>query len=151
MKKRNFLLIALVAVFSAALFFACSKDDEKTKIEMITSGSWRMTAATCEPAIPGVGNNIFVLMESCQKDNIYTFNANGTKLEDEGATKCNPDDPQTVNGTWEFAENETKVILDKNTENEMTLTIISLSESQALFSTPDFMDGFVVTFTFTKN
>lgn len=150
MKKRNFILIALVAVFSAAIFFACSKDDEKTKTEMLTSGSWRMSAATVSPALQGI-TDLYSLLPSCTKDDFTTFNANGTKVDDEGATKCDPDDPQTVNGTWEFAENETKLIMDKNTAYEMTLTIISLSESQATFSVTSYpASGYTTTFTFVK-
>lgn len=93
------------------------KKDEETKTDLLTSGQWRVTALTLTPGIDLDGDgdldpDWYSLFEACDKDDYYVFNANGTYESNEGATKCDPDDPQTDSGTWSFVENETKINMD---------------------------------------
>ena len=48
-----------------------------------------------------------LFLKACYKDNIVTFMLRGTGTADEGATKCNPGDPQTAAFTWSFQTSET--------------------------------------------
>lgn len=93
-------LIVIIAL-SAFLFTGCDKDSAKTKTELIAQGSWKFDKATSN------GSDVTAFINACYKDNVVTFAANGTGSFDEGATKCNGADPQTMNFTWSFTTNET--------------------------------------------
>jgi hypothetical protein len=59
------------------------------------------------------------LLPGCQQDNLFIFNVDNTITTDEGATKCDPGDPQSRNaGRWMllsgnmlFMENPTNTLL----------------------------------------
>src|SRR5215467_7507338 len=111
------LLILIAATLSAV---SCKKENggseskQKTKTELLTSGSWKRTGLTATPAYDwyGDGNyatDLLSVMKVCEADNIDTYKANGTGDTDEGATLCNQSDPQAWPFVWEFADNETKL------------------------------------------
>src|ERR1041385_438692 len=126
MKKQIASLLTILGVLS--LLPACQKDDNnqpssKTKTQLITQGTWKFSAAT----VNGVDASGY--LQSCQKDNIYTFVAAGTGTIDEGASKCNGSDPQTNPFTWNFANNESTLhistILFTGGSNDFT--VVSLT------------------------
>ena len=47
----------------------------------------------------GKTKNYYLIYDSCSRDNLETYSSatNGTRTYDEGATKCDPSDPQTIN------------------------------------------------------
>jgi len=98
--------LVLFIVLSIALISSCSKDDEPllSRLELLTQKPWKLKSTT----IVGIGSSP---PESYSADDIHTFNTDGTYLFDEGPTKEDSSDPQTVNGTWEFAEDETIIKL----------------------------------------
>ncbi|MCY7310903.1 MAG: hypothetical protein LH619_09000, partial [Chitinophagaceae bacterium] len=78
---------------------------------------------------------------ACQKDNITSFIAGGSGSGDEGATKCNAADPQTVSFTWSFQSGETMLttsspLIPGGTSGSSTSTIVSLTETQLVLSQP---------------
>jgi Lipocalin-like domain len=128
MKKQfGFLIVAITVSF---LFLnGCKKSSggtSKTKTQLITNGSWRLTSAK----VPG-GTSILNFLDDCQKDNIYTFNADGSGTGDDGALKCNMSDPQTVAFTWNFQANETILFISTPlyTGGNNQFNIISISET----------------------
>jgi hypothetical protein len=100
------LIFALSLMFTTALISSCSKDDDPilSRLELLTQKPWKLKSTT----IVGIGSSP---PESYSADDIYTFNADGTYLFDEGPTKEDPSDSQTTSGTWEFAEDETVIKL----------------------------------------
>ena len=94
-------------IFGLALISSCSKDDEVTlsKLELLTQKTWKLKTV----AIVGLGSSA---PEVYQADNIYTFAVDGGYTVDEGAVKEDPSDPQTLTGSWEFAEDETIIKLN---------------------------------------
>jgi hypothetical protein len=106
MKKYTTALLTLLAIVS---FVSCDKKDDdddqpaKTKTELITTSTWKLSAATAN------GANAMSFIEACYRDNIGTFVStsagagNGTIVE--GATECNPSSATTF--TWSFQTNET--------------------------------------------
>lgn len=98
--------LVLFIVLSIALISSCSKDDDPllSRLELLTQKPWKLKSTT----IVGIGSSP---PESYSADDIHTFNTDGTYLFDEGPTKEDSSDPQTVNGTWEFAEDETIIKL----------------------------------------
>ncbi|MDB4062430.1 BACON domain-containing protein, partial [Vicingaceae bacterium] len=71
--------------------------------------------------ITGLDTNIY---PACQQDNIQRFETDGSLAFDEGATKCDPTDPQTEAGNWAFYDSETKLIFDPGPDAD-TLNIIT--------------------------
>ena len=138
--KKLIQFAALLLVMAGILpFQACKKDEDdtpKTKTELITTGTWKMTAYTINPAADldldgDTETNVFDYIDGCVKDDVTTFKTNGTAEGDEGASKCDALDPQTYSLTWSFASNETKINLDGNEFNlvELTATKLRISSS----------------------
>ncbi len=112
MKNSLFLAIIFATIVSLT---SCGKSDNNTttpaatnptKTELLTAKGWKITGATAN------GVDAFANFDACERDDVLTFKTNFTAITDEGATKCDPTDPQTITETWSFASNETKVILD---------------------------------------
>ena len=99
----------LAVALSAILFFACKKSSDnnsnpsKTKTDLITASLWRFDNAKL------AGVDVSGYFDDCEKDNTVTFVSNGTGTVDEGATKCNAADPQTVSFNWAFENNESSI------------------------------------------
>ncbi|MEQ9415715.1 MAG: hypothetical protein RIF39_17890 [Cyclobacteriaceae bacterium] len=100
------LILALTLALTITLLSSCSKDDDPilSRLELLTQKPWKLKSTT----IVGIGSSP---PESTSADDLHTFNADGTYLFDEGPTKEDSSDPQTVNGKWEFAEAETIIKL----------------------------------------
>jgi hypothetical protein len=145
-----------IALMIAALSFltvsSCKKEDEKktttpakSKTELLTAKAWKTTAMTINPGIaiiPGgpVITDLFAFFDPCEKDDTEKFNTGGTGVSDEGATKCDPTDPQTSNFTWSFSNNETKIVWDGELSDIMQLDETSAKFSQQ-FDGTDFPGG----------
>ena len=64
--------------------------------------------------------------------NFDTYERNGIMETNEGASKCNPSDPQTSTATWTWTNNETKIIFDNYDEyvlDELTATTLKLRQT----------------------
>ncbi len=95
--KKLFYNLALFS-FVSAFLLACSDDDEPSNSIV---GRWQQTAGTISPPFQGI-TDYFSLEEPCDQDNILEFREDGTFIREEGATKCDPDDPQIFgDGTYE--------------------------------------------------
>ena len=121
MKRKIQLTALLLVITGATITISCKKGKKdnpaKTKTELLTTGSWKRTALISNPAYDWNANGIFDtdilnIMFPCEKDNTDTYKTNGIIETNEGATKCNPSDPQTWTATWIFSDNETKLIFD---------------------------------------
>lgn len=151
MKKQPFFLLFFLAI-SSFIFISCSNKETtpppKSKTELLTQNSWKFSSATAN------GSDASGYLQTCQKDNIYTFAAAGTGTIDEGLTKCNVSDPQTTPLTWNFASNETilhiSVSLFSNTNNDFNL--VKLTDTELVVSTyytPLVGPSILVTITFS--
>jgi hypothetical protein len=123
------LFLLMTGIFFVAP--ACKKEEKtRTKKELISNGSWILTSYTVNPAIDYNGDgtdesDIYAVMEQCVKDDRTTFEADGMGTIDEGSTKCDPSDDQTIPITWSLTVNDTQL----NVDGEQ-YTVISLDESQ---------------------
>jgi hypothetical protein len=113
--------------------FACKKDAEPTKTELLTAHAWKTTAA--EATINGVKSNLYASYEACEKDDFTTFKTDKTFISDEGATKCDPADPQTEQAKWTFLTNETKLeitVTDSGSTATITYDIVELTADKII-------------------
>ncbi len=92
---------------------ACSKDNEASNTDKLTSGQWQITAASSSFTFNGNLQTVDVYANTgaCKRDDFFEFKALGIAVRDEGATICATSDPQQQTGTWAFAQNETHLIV----------------------------------------
>jgi hypothetical protein len=126
----------LLLCCSAAILFtlSCSKKEERVtmRTEMLTKGQWQITSLVSEYRINGQTTtmDLYAAIPDCEKDNLFTFNLDGTATTDEGPTKCDPNGPQTyvnVGSRWKLitADTELKV---SDTSKTVISTIVSLTK-----------------------
>jgi len=140
----------LFSCCAALVLFSCKKDEKsKTKTELLSNGSWHVTAYTVDPPIDWDGDgtdesNVYPVIEQCIKDDHTTFFANGTGELDEGSTKCDPNDPQTIPLSWEFDQSESQLTVES-----IQYQIESLTESQMVLKEIEVISSVTVTHTIT--
>ncbi len=125
-------------ILSLLLPFSCKKEDNPSKTDLLTTHCWILTAATINPAaIVGgaVVTDLYALLPLCGQDNISCIRANGSFFVDEGASKCDANDPQiNSSGKWWFNADETVVFsLDDNSTDTIPTEILELSATTLRF------------------
>jgi hypothetical protein len=136
MKKITLMIVA----FAFLTVSSCKKEESttttttKTKTELLTAKAWKMTALTINPGITPVAGgptitDLFAMTEPCEKDDTEKYNTGGTGVADQGATKCDPADPQSENFTWSFLSNETQFKYDNQVFNILQLDATTLKAS----------------------
>jgi hypothetical protein len=141
----------IVATLCVAIcFFACKKDSEpQSKKTLLTKGAWHVSAYTVDPAIDFDGDgtdetNVYAVMDQCIKDDHTTFFTDGKAELDEGATKCNANDPQTMSLTWSMNQDETQLEVQG-----IEYMIESLTESNMVLKEIEVISAVTVTHTVT--
>lgn len=121
------------------VFTSCSKDDNKnalkSKTSLITQSPWSMTKLETKTN-NGIWSDIYPGLNACTKDNKSTFSSSGTYTLDEGATKCDPGDPQNSTLSWSFGANETMLTI-----GTATYTLDQLGETTLVFSSSSENNG----------
>ena len=95
------------------IIYGCDKDDdkgnsEKEKIALITSATWKYDTVGIDNNKDGKPDQALppgFEIEKCETDNTITFKSDSTGILNEGATKCDNNDPQTTPFTWWLKEN----------------------------------------------
>ena len=141
-------VISTAAIFFVLLLAACSKKDtaaSKSKTELLTSGSWKLTAVTADDdANRTYETDSYAGFSDCYKDNYYTFRANGELELNEGPSKCSPTDSQTETATWQLTQNETHLTINSDEWKLEELTTSTLKWKE------DYSGGRSSLITFTK-
>ena len=154
---KNYLkIISLFVIVFAIALTSCKKEEitTKTPTEYLTAGNWKVTGMTINPGIEVLGvvvTNIYALgVQDCTKDDLITFNTDGKLTEDEGPTKCDPDDPQTTNdGTWTLSDDgKTLTILYPGDDPEIA-TITTLNGTNLIITSTLIEDFGLGTNTYT--
>ncbi len=138
-------LLLLLAV-SAFTVTAC-KDDESNEDKLTAASCWKNTKSeTYDPT-----TNVWTedVLDDCDKDDCTRFNADKTMTFDEGATKCDPADPQTSTGSWSLsADGSTLTVSDPGSGFSFAGQITELSSSRLVVEI-DIL-GFKSRITFTN-
>ncbi|HEV8507976.1 MAG TPA: hypothetical protein VGQ53_21385 [Chitinophagaceae bacterium] len=141
MKLKTQLAALLILVAGATAIVSCKKDvkeaKQKTKMELLTTGSWTRTGFVSDPAYDWYGDgtyatNLLSIMYPCELDNFETYYTDGTWELNEGTTKCEGSDPQARTLPWAFAESETKLVFngwDEYILVELTPTTLKLGQA----------------------
>jgi hypothetical protein len=129
-------LLSLI-VFSF-LLMQCKKDEAPPKpASELILGSWLMTADNFSPAYDYLGNgskitDAFPLYDACAKDDILTFKTNSEGEFNEGGTKCDAADPQSIPFLWTLKNNDKTLnisALSDYTIVQLDNTTMKLSET----------------------
>ncbi len=122
MKKLAYLALSGTALLLTLA--ACHKNDDPTppsRTDYLTGHTWKPSSGTIVYTDPSTGKTISEdAFDPCEKDNFYKFNTDKTLVADEGATRCDPSDPQQETGTWAIS----------NGDQQLTMILAG----QALFS-----------------
>ena len=98
--KNAFLIILSLLILSCT--------DDHSKEDVITTGSWIRTGHLSDYHKDGFyEEDTYSKFDECEKDNIYTFNIDGTEIIDEGLIKCEEHLPQNTSFPWYFSDKET--------------------------------------------
>jgi hypothetical protein len=114
--RNKLFILSIIAI----AFFSCKKDESSsptttTKTTILAEQSWKFNNAGLDPDKDGtINQDVSSFVSSCLKDNTVSFAANGSGTSDEGPTKCNSADPQSIPFTWSFASNETLININGN-------------------------------------
>ncbi len=150
--KTNLKALLVMLLATALVLPGCKKDEDKQNREdMLTSGSWKLTAMTVDPAIDWFGTqvtNIYAQLPTCVKDDLTIFENTGKVKFDEGATKCDPSAPQTLQGLWTLSVDE-KTISITDEEGTESWEIVEMSNSQIKVEYEAEDEDLGVTYTFS--
>lgn len=122
--KKLFFVPALVLSVSI-LFVSCSKEDDKSKTELLTQAGWKPVSIQVDL---GSGTYVNESIEACAKDDVLKFETNHSYKTTIG-TKCDPSETDE-NGTWVLSSDEKTLTLDSGdpvsveTLNNSTLVIV---------------------------
>ena len=140
-------LASVMAILSIALAStSCElfdKDDDKDEdsVKAKIVGTWQLKSLTCDPAIDWFGTtvtNVFAQLPACIKDDLVIIQNNNTYLEDEGTSKCQNSDPQTVSGTWALNPAQTILSVSRDGDTESwSLSNLGKSEFTAEYEIED--------------
>ncbi len=119
---------------AALLLAACSlsvvscKEDEASPTELLTAPScWKMSLVEGYDKT----NNLWVAVpvDDCEADNCNTFRTDQTFITDEGATKCDPGDPQSAVGAWSISDDGKQLSMtDAGTTDVGTITELTAAK-----------------------
>jgi hypothetical protein len=102
----------LAALLTICTYCTCTKSKVNTTEELtklLVAHNWHITQASVSPALysPILGNTtndyFTYFVSTCIYDNQWRFFDNNTYQLDEGATRCNSTDPQTITRKWSFS------------------------------------------------
>lgn len=128
---KNTLKTAALFLFVCAFAVIGCKDDDPSPAEILTAGTcWKMTL------LEGfdTANNLWVAVpiEDCDADNCFTFKTDQTFSVEEGAAKCDPDDPQESEGAWSLSNDGKKLSLTDSGTTD-TGDIVELTEGKLVY------------------
>lgn len=104
--QKQYLTLFLIAAALVTAGTSCQKEAAapKTKTDLLTQASWKFSSAT----VMG-GDVTNSPMIACIKDDLITFNSNGSGTINEGLIVCNP--TTAVSFTWSFQNSESNLIM----------------------------------------
>jgi hypothetical protein len=121
---KKFFFVLLVSVF-----FSCKKDKTCNKDMAGISGTYRITAFLYKATSASAETDIYVqeVPDACDRDDTYTFSANGTVIFTDAGVKCAP--PNDDTGTWSVAGNTMIVDGSPNTIHSFNCSTLVFIET----------------------
>ena len=135
--KKQLHLFGIFFIAISLAFVSCDKDEDedsnKTTSEYLRAGFWKTTAMTIDPGVNVGGvtlTDFFAQLEACTKDDLIKFNSDGSITDDEGATKCDVNDPQTTTeGSWVLSADNKMLTISYPGDDDISLTITTINDN----------------------
>jgi hypothetical protein len=115
---------------------SCSKEKDAVSHNtmLLIEKGWRFDFYGLDENNNGVIDESESAVQSCELDDIFTFNTNGTGSLAHGSTACSVGEPATVNFNWTFSNNETELAIFSAPEkisilNETTLEVYYMDQN----------------------
>lgn len=127
-----------------------------TNTQKLTGKNFKLVAMTINPGINTGTVTItdwYSQMDACEKDDLITFNSNGTYTQDEGVSKCNAADPQTTTGTWVWNSTETIITMtETGSTTPSSSNVLTNDGTNLKITSTENIGGtnYVITMTFVK-
>lgn len=93
--------LSLLLAAAASLFLASCEDNTPApqNTEVLLTKTWKRGTQDKNPS-SNPTNASFYLVPNCEQDDTFKFAADGTVLINQGAIKCNQNEPQTVSQSY---------------------------------------------------
>lgn len=124
MKKQSRVL-ALSVLFLFVLVLACKKDENEEMIDIITSKAWKFGLTDLNTHTNPSGNNAYYAVLECEKDDTFTFKADGTVVRVFGAKKCDDDTGTSKTLNYSFNKETKELVIDG-----VKFTVVEENKSQ---------------------
>lgn len=123
MTKFN-LLLSVILIFLCTASCKKTIDDTDNTTTSIVGKKWKLTAYTSDGV--DIYNETY---EPCEQDNIQIFAAGGKYILDEGAMKCDENDPQIgETGVWKMSGNKL-TFGEADSALQITATVTTLTNT----------------------
>jgi hypothetical protein len=102
----------------------CSKKsdpdaNQPSKTDQISASTWKVEDMGSDQNRDGVIEQSVLGAFACLEDNSISFRRDNTGTTDEGTNKCNASSPQTTTINWNFADNETHLVVSNSPFKEI--------------------------------
>jgi Lipocalin-like domain len=146
MKKNNIIGIGSVLAITMMIMIGACKKENKVPSSQLLVKNWQQTDLLASVGGSAYSSVFTTVLEACDRDDIWQFKADGTYSVAEGATKCNPSDPEiATTGTWQLIENDSKLIIDDISDVPQTFTITELTSTSLKLTGTETIQGNAVT------
>jgi hypothetical protein len=123
----------LLVLCTVMIFLSCRKENNavSANLHLLTADSWTYDQFGIDQNLDGL-IDVPETLQNCVKDDVVTFNVNGSGNFDQGANLCYPEFPQSQPFDWQFHNNETQIEYGGATH-----TILELSEDELAIYTEE--------------
>ena len=137
--KLGLLLFIIISISS------CKKPSNR---ELLVDKAWMLSGFTVNPPIREQ-SDLYTDLDSCEKDDIEYFYADGRYVWDKGAVPCDDefDEGQKSNANWAFNEEQTEITIKYPEGDSETITIETLNDTLLVVSYTE--DYGSITYKFT--
>jgi hypothetical protein len=110
MKTKNRKLV-LISLLSFILFTSCLKKDMSRYTILLVDKSWRFDVYGLDENNNGVIEASENSMLPCETDDRFTFMVSGAGFFERNDSSCTIGEPEIINFTWSFSNNETELAI----------------------------------------
>lgn len=147
-KNMRYTFSAIIFCFILSIAACTNNKDQNPLVsneQYLVNNNWKLSTVETVPSIPGI--NPMDFLETCQLDNTFDFSDGGVLIVDEGATKCNENNPQVITGEWSLSQEQTQLQLVYGIITR-DFTILEINDAVMKVQTEVIYQGFTVTANF---
>ena len=129
MKKQKITLLTLLSFIF--LFSSCSKDDETVPSNILTSKTWKRGMVDKNPSSSPSGSVLYYPVQECEKDDTFRFGSDSKLTVNQGASKCDKNEPASKTVTYSYDEKANTLTIDG-----INYSVAEMSKSQIKYYIP---------------